>query len=188
VPLKNVYLHLADTLYQRVTPEAWNNHGILGTIMAQQKWSSDGEKNAICSYVWYIYSFIKHSGWCTKKYVSHHVYVCLRCRVWHAKRLCVPPGMHPPGPPLARPILPRERGAIDRVVEYLVGDGPQNRWVWIMDEWIFFQGSHGSWKSLKVCEFEEKRPDNFSNPNPFSFVFLDMLSSASSVSLTMGWL
>lgn len=36
-------------------------------------------------------------------------------------------GMHPPGPPLARPVLPRERGAMDRVIEYLVGDGPQNR-------------------------------------------------------------
>lgn len=36
-------------------------------------------------------------------------------------------GMHPPGPPLARPVLPRERGALDRVIEYLVGDGPQNR-------------------------------------------------------------
>ncbi|XP_069839096.1 endoplasmic reticulum junction formation protein lunapark isoform X2 [Dendropsophus ebraccatus] len=35
--------------------------------------------------------------------------------------------LHPPGPPLARPILPRERGAVDRVIEYLVGDGPQNR-------------------------------------------------------------
>uniref|UniRef100_A0A8D1E011 Lunapark, ER junction formation factor n=1 Tax=Sus scrofa TaxID=9823 RepID=A0A8D1E011_PIG len=35
-------------------------------------------------------------------------------------------GLHPPGPPLARPILPRERGALDRIVEYLVGDGPQN--------------------------------------------------------------
>lgn len=36
-------------------------------------------------------------------------------------------GLHPPGPPLARPILPRERGVMDRVIEYLVGDGPQNR-------------------------------------------------------------
>ncbi|TTH38812.1 Acetylcholine receptor subunit alpha [Bagarius yarrelli] len=35
-------------------------------------------------------------------------------------------GMHPPGPPMARPILPRERTAVDRVIEYLVGDGPQN--------------------------------------------------------------
>lgn len=36
-------------------------------------------------------------------------------------------GLHPPGPPLARPVLPRERGVVDRVIEYLVGDGPQNR-------------------------------------------------------------
>ncbi|CAK6960821.1 endoplasmic reticulum junction formation protein lunapark-B [Scomber scombrus] len=30
-------------------------------------------------------------------------------------------GMHPPGPPLARPILPKDRGAVDRVIEYLPG-------------------------------------------------------------------
>ncbi|XP_059355507.1 endoplasmic reticulum junction formation protein lunapark-A [Carassius carassius] len=43
-------------------------------------------------------------------------------------------GMHPPGPPLARPVLPRERGAMDRVVEYLVGDGPQNRYALICQQ------------------------------------------------------
>lgn len=31
------------------------------------------------------------------------------------------------GPPLPRPILPRERSTMDRILEYLVGDGPQNR-------------------------------------------------------------
>ena len=35
----------------------------------------------------------------------------------------------PPGPPLPRPVLPRERGFMDRAVEYLVGDGPHNRFV-----------------------------------------------------------
>ncbi|KAK8729975.1 hypothetical protein OTU49_008416 [Cherax quadricarinatus] len=33
----------------------------------------------------------------------------------------------PPGPPMPRPVLPRERGYLDRFVEYLVGDGPANR-------------------------------------------------------------
>ncbi|KAL5010870.1 hypothetical protein ScPMuIL_013175 [Solemya velum] len=37
----------------------------------------------------------------------------------------------PPGPPLPRPVLPRERKAMDRVLEYLVGDGPQNRYALI---------------------------------------------------------
>ena len=37
----------------------------------------------------------------------------------------------PPGPPLPRPILPRERGYMDKVVEYLVGDGPSNRFALI---------------------------------------------------------
>merc|ERR1711936_194401 len=36
-----------------------------------------------------------------------------------------------PGPPLPRPVLPRERGYMDRVVEYLVGDGPHNRYALI---------------------------------------------------------
>ena len=36
-----------------------------------------------------------------------------------------------PGPPLPRPVLPRERGYMDRMVEYLVGDGPSNRYALI---------------------------------------------------------
>ncbi|XP_031568220.1 endoplasmic reticulum junction formation protein lunapark-like [Actinia tenebrosa] len=38
----------------------------------------------------------------------------------------------PPGPPKpAYPILPRERSTMDKVVEYLVGDGPSNRYALI---------------------------------------------------------
>ena len=39
-----------------------------------------------------------------------------------------PGGMTRGGPPLPRPVIPRERGVMDRVVEYLVGDGPSNRY------------------------------------------------------------
>ncbi|TRY85213.1 hypothetical protein DNTS_009257 [Danionella cerebrum] len=49
-------------------------------------------------------------------------------------------GMHPPGPPLARPILPRERTAVDRVIEYLVGDGPQNRYALICQQCFSHNG------------------------------------------------
>lgn len=49
-------------------------------------------------------------------------------------------GMRPPGPPLARPILPRERGAVDRVIEYLVGDGPQNRYALICQQCFSHNG------------------------------------------------
>ncbi|KAM9347215.1 endoplasmic reticulum junction formation protein lunapark-A [Symphorus nematophorus] len=49
-------------------------------------------------------------------------------------------GMHPPGPPLARPVLPRERGAMDRVIEYLVGDGPQNRYALICQQCLSHNG------------------------------------------------
>lgn len=67
---------------------------------------------------------IHHRPRSTEPQIPSHV-----CRArWHV-RVCVFAGMHPPGPPLARPVLPRERGAMDRVIEYLVGDGPQNRWM-----------------------------------------------------------
>ncbi|KAJ8282418.1 hypothetical protein COCON_G00049370 [Conger conger] len=49
-------------------------------------------------------------------------------------------GLHPPGPPLARPILPRDRGAMDRVIEYLVGDGPQNRYALICQQCFSHNG------------------------------------------------
>ncbi|XP_043245743.1 endoplasmic reticulum junction formation protein lunapark-A-like [Amphibalanus amphitrite] len=35
------------------------------------------------------------------------------------------------GPPLPRPVLPRERGIMDRMLDYLVGDGPANRYALI---------------------------------------------------------
>ena len=37
----------------------------------------------------------------------------------------------PPGPPLPRPILPRDRSLMDRLMEYLIGDGPQNQFALI---------------------------------------------------------
>ncbi|KAM9345401.1 endoplasmic reticulum junction formation protein lunapark-B-like [Symphorus nematophorus] len=49
-------------------------------------------------------------------------------------------GLHPPGPPLARPILPKDRGAMDRVIEYLVGDGPQNRYALICQQCFSHNG------------------------------------------------
>ncbi|XP_008320757.1 endoplasmic reticulum junction formation protein lunapark-B-like isoform X2 [Cynoglossus semilaevis] len=49
-------------------------------------------------------------------------------------------GMHPPGPPLAQPILPRDRGTVDRVIEYLVGDGPQNRYAMICQQCFSHNG------------------------------------------------
>uniref|UniRef100_A0A8C3AN20 Endoplasmic reticulum junction formation protein lunapark n=1 Tax=Cyclopterus lumpus TaxID=8103 RepID=A0A8C3AN20_CYCLU len=49
-------------------------------------------------------------------------------------------GMQPPGPPMARPVVPRERGAMDRVIEYLVGDGPQNRYALICQQCLSHNG------------------------------------------------
>jgi len=46
-----------------------------------------------------------------------------------------PPGLgggrSAPGPPLPRPVLPRDRGYMDKFVEFLVGDGPANRYALI---------------------------------------------------------
>ncbi|XP_063354146.1 endoplasmic reticulum junction formation protein lunapark-A isoform X4 [Pelmatolapia mariae] len=54
----------------------------------------------------------------------------------------VTPGTPVPGvgPPLARPVIPRERGAMDRVIEYLVGDGPQNRYALICQQCLSHNG------------------------------------------------
>lgn len=49
-------------------------------------------------------------------------------------------GMYSPGPPLARPILPRERGTVDRFIEFLVGDGPQNRYALICQQCFSHNG------------------------------------------------
>ncbi|XP_046403353.1 endoplasmic reticulum junction formation protein lunapark-B isoform X2 [Ischnura elegans] len=40
----------------------------------------------------------------------------------------------PPGPPMPRPIPPYERSFLDRMVEYLVGDGPNNRFALICQQ------------------------------------------------------
>jgi Predicted integral membrane zinc-ribbon metal-binding protein len=37
----------------------------------------------------------------------------------------------PSGPPMPRPVLPRDRGVMDKLVEFIVGDGPANRFALI---------------------------------------------------------
>ncbi|CAL8349126.1 unnamed protein product [Boreogadus saida] len=59
---------------------------------------------------------------------------------WNVLRTQNLASMHPPGPPLARPVLPRERGTVDRVIEYLVGDGPQNRYALICQQCFSHNG------------------------------------------------
>lgn len=49
----------------------------------------------------------------------------------------IPPGMclgPAPGPPQPSPILPRDRTNLDKMVEYLVGDGPNNRYALVCSE------------------------------------------------------
>lgn len=40
-------------------------------------------------------------------------------------------GRTPQGPPLPRPILSKDRGMVDKLLEYLIGDGPQNKYALI---------------------------------------------------------
>ncbi|XP_054880031.1 endoplasmic reticulum junction formation protein lunapark-B isoform X2 [Poeciliopsis prolifica] len=49
-------------------------------------------------------------------------------------------GIYSPGPSLPRPILPRERGTVDRVIEYLVGDGPEKRYALICQQCFSHNG------------------------------------------------
>ena len=67
-----------------------------------------------------------------------------------------------PGPPLPRPVLPRERGYMDKVVEYLVGDGPSNRFALICKQ---CQSHNGM--ALRE-EFEYIGKSHFSNNIIFS--------------------
>ncbi|XP_078661126.1 endoplasmic reticulum junction formation protein lunapark-A-like isoform X5 [Branchiostoma floridae x Branchiostoma belcheri] len=52
----------------------------------------------------------------------------------HSLPQATPSMGRPPGPPLARPILPRERTVFDRVVDYLVGEGPSSRFALICQQ------------------------------------------------------
>ena len=46
----------------------------------------------------------------------------------------------PPGPPLPRQVLPRERSVMDKIFESLVGDGPQNRYALICKHCLSHNG------------------------------------------------
>ncbi|GFR99573.1 protein lunapark-like [Elysia marginata] len=46
----------------------------------------------------------------------------------------------PPGPPMPRTILPQQRGTMDRLMDYLVGDGPENRYALICERCFSHNG------------------------------------------------
>ena len=59
-----------------------------------------------------------------------------------------------PGPPLPRPVLPRDRGYMDKIVEYLVGDGPHNRFALICKQCQ----SHNGMALREEFEYIGKQP------------------------------
>ncbi|XP_042898750.1 endoplasmic reticulum junction formation protein lunapark-A isoform X2 [Parasteatoda tepidariorum] len=48
--------------------------------------------------------------------------------------------VRPPMPPMPRPVLPRERTIVDRLVDYVVGDGPSNRYALICRQCLSHNG------------------------------------------------
>ncbi|XP_052804724.1 endoplasmic reticulum junction formation protein lunapark-B-like [Mya arenaria] len=66
------------------------------------------------------------------------------------------------GPPLPRPILPRERSTMDRMLEYLVGDGPQNRYALICQNCF----SHNGMAMKEEFEYITFRCCYCYTPNP----------------------
>ena len=68
-------------------------------------------------------------------------------------------GPLPPGPPMARPVLPRERGIVDRLVEYLVGDGPQNRYALICKNCYSHNGMALKEEFEYIGEYGEEEED-----------------------------
>ena len=69
-----------------------------------------------------------------------------------------------PGPPLPRPMLPRERGYLDKFVEFLVGDGPSNRYALICRQCE----SHNGMALREEFEYVAYRFDSYSDEN-YSF-------------------
>lgn len=46
----------------------------------------------------------------------------------------------PPGPPMPRPIVPRERSMSEKLIEFLIADGPQNRYALICKQCMSHNG------------------------------------------------
>lgn len=76
----------------------------------------------------------------------------------------------PPGPPMPRSILPRERSLIDRLVEGLVGDGPQNRYALICRECCSHNGmalkEEFEYISFRCCYCYRMNPARKVKANP----------------------
>lgn len=83
----------------------------------------------------------------------------------------------PPGPPLPRPVLPRERTYLDRVVEYVVGDGPSNRFALICSSCDSHNGMALKEEFEYLCKFCLEMPFDFNLATKiiFKFYFLNIL-------------
>ena len=90
-----------------------------------------------------------------------------------------------PGPPLPRPVLPRDRGYMDRVVEYLVGDGPNNRYALIcrqcqshngmaLKEEFEYIGRYLHRRARKFKKVQVKKLVKSNKPKKFFFVKLHL--------------
>lgn len=73
----------------------------------------------------------------------------------------MPPQVRAPFiPRMARPILPQDRGAIEKMIDYIVGEGPNNRWKkssWFHYEsyllWNAFSFTKVRFVSCRICRY-----------------------------------
>ena len=57
---------------------------------------------------------------------------------------------NPPSRPLPRPILPRERGVLDRMMDVFVGDGPHQRYALICRQCGGHNGIDGTPRRIRI--------------------------------------
>ena len=65
----------------------------------------------------------------------------------------------PPGPPMPRTVLPQNRGTMDRLMDYLVGDGPENRYALICQKCFSHNGMALKEEFEYLGEFRQEQID-----------------------------
>ena len=60
--------------------------------------------------------------------------------------------IRPPGPPMPRPILPREKTVTDKLIDAIVGDGVGNRYALICKECVSHNGMAMKEEFEYLCE------------------------------------
>ena len=92
-----------------------------------------------------------------------------------------------PGPPMPRPVLPRERGVLDRFIEYLVGDGPSNRYALVCRQCESHNGMALKEEFEYIGKYITKRFNYFTEVSIF-FYNIDRLIKMIDILVMYSWL